>query len=425
MGQCHECSAWGTITEEIIVKDKSAPQAQGKLLSLSSLDRNYTTQPRTSIPIGELNRVFGGGLVDSSAILIGGEPGIGKSTLLLQLVISLADKGFDSVYITAEESVEQVKARAMRLELTAPNVHISSGSNIEDILATIAHKKPRLLIVDSIQTVYTKEVGAAAGTVSQIKAATHILISYIKQHGISLILVGHITKDGQLAGPKLLEHMVDTVLYFESDPHYYFRILRTIKNRFGEVNEIGVFEMTAKGLIEVTNPSSLFLSNRNTNISGTSVFAGVEGARALLMEIQALLAHSSMATPRRSVVGWDTTRLSMIVAVLAVRYGLNLASHEIYLSVAGGLKIAEPAADLAVAAALISAANNKPLRSDIAFFGEVSLSGEIRKVSHLDTRLKEARKLGFTQIVCRSAAQTNESDIVNISHITELKNIIK
>lgn len=425
-GQCFDCSAWGTIDEELITAQSISVARIGNVLPIETFDSSITEKIRIITPIQELNRVLGGGLVPASAILIGGDPGIGKSTLLLQLSSQLSNSGTKCLYITGEESTDQVKLRASRLGLKPDGNSIMAATNIHDILATIDAAKANLdvVVIDSIQTMYSGDFSSAPGTVSQIRACTHELITYAKQNNIILLLVGHVTKDGQLAGPKVLEHMVDTVLYFEGDHSQHFRILRSIKNRFGGVNEIGVFEMTTEGLKEVANPSELFLMERDFNVSGTSVFAGIEGSRPLLVEVQALIAPSNMPTPRRSVVGWDTNRLSMILAVLSVRYGLNLSSYEVYLSIAGGLRITEPAVDLAVAAALISAATNKPLPEGSIFFGEIGLSGEVRKVSQADMRVKEAMKLGFTNMVCAPHTNLSTKGTQTISHVKQLKGIV-
>ncbi len=430
-GQCSDCNAWGTIEEEVFSASKIQVSRSGTPQQIGLLDDKVTSKARTTTSIEELNRVLGGGLVAASAILIGGDPGIGKSTLLLQLSSTLSSTGTQCLYITGEESAEQIKLRAIRLGITQNTTQILAASNVEDILATIDANKNTidLVVIDSIQTMYTSTLSSAPGTVSQIRAAAHELVNYAKQNNIILVMACHVTKEGQLAGPKVLEHMVDTVLYFEGDHNNHFRILRSIKNRFGGVNEIGVFEMTASGLAEVSNPSELFLMERENNVSGTAVFASIEGTRPLLVEIQALTSPSNMATPRRSVVGWDLNRLSMIIAVLGVRFGLNLSSHEVYLSVAGGFKIIEPAADLAVAAALISAATNKPLPQQSVFFGEVGLSGEVRKVTQTEARIKETKKLGFNSVICSAMFSADEANFAKdfihpIRHLRQLKSLI-
>ncbi|MEM6338356.1 MAG: DNA repair protein RadA [Pseudomonadota bacterium] len=424
MGQCPECLEWGTISEEVNSASKIAVSKIGNVQPVQSLADEVESTIRTKTPIEELNRVLGGGLVSGSAILIGGDPGIGKSTLLLQLSSSLSQNNMGCLYITGEESTNQIKLRGMRLGINDNKTGLLSATNVEDIISTIDKNKQGLdlVVIDSIQTIATGDLSSAPGTVSQIRACSNMLINYAKQNNITILLACHVNKDGQLAGPKVLEHMVDTVLYFEGDHNNHFRILRSIKNRFGGVNEIGVFEMTSKGLVEISNPSELFLMERENNVSGSAVFAGIEGSRPLLIEIQALIAPTNMATPRRSVVGWDNNRLSMIIAVLGVRFGLNLAAHEVYLSVAGGLRITEPAADLAVAAALISAASNTPLPKGSIFFGEVGLSGEVRKVSQTEARVNEASKLGFEQIYC--STKGNFDGLNQVIHLKQLKGLL-
>ncbi len=422
-GQCFDCGSWGSIYEDIEQPATATSRREGRELSPEILCGDVNLEhTRIITPMDELNRVLGGGLVPASAILIGGDPGIGKSTLLLQLTSDLASVGVKSLYVTGEESAEQVKLRASRLNAFGKDSYVLAATNVHDILATVDKLKSeiKLVVIDSIQTIYSDDFSSAPGTVSQIRAATHELITYAKANNIILLIVGHVTKDGQLAGPKVLEHMVDTVLYFEGDASYHYRILRSMKNRFGSVNEIGVFEMTSEGLKEVKNPSELFLMDRENNVSGISVFAGIEGSRPLLIEIQALIAPCNMVTPRRSVVGWDPNRLSMILAVLSVRYGLNLSSFEVYLSVAGGLRITEPAADLAVAAALISAASNNPLPQGSVFFGEIGLSGEVRKVTQVDARIKEATKLGFSNIYSALHPHNPATKVNAISHVRQL-----
>lgn len=423
-GQCSDCLEWGTIAEERSSASKISVSKGGTAQQLHSLADKIEDTVRTKTPIEELNRVLGGGLVSGSAILIGGDPGIGKSTLLLQLSSSLSKNNLGCLYITGEESVNQIKLRSQRLNIQDNKTGLLASTNVEDIISTIDQNKKDLdlVVIDSIQTVATSELSSAPGTVSQIRASAHILINYAKQNNITLLIACHVNKDGQLAGPKVLEHMVDTVLYFEGDHNNHFRILRSIKNRFGGVNEIGVFEMTSKGLVEISNPSELFLMERENNVSGSAVFAGIEGSRPLLIEIQALIAPTNMATPRRSVVGWDNNRLSMIIAVLGVRFGLNLAAHEVYLSVAGGLRITEPAADLAVAASLISAASNTPLPQGSIFFGEVGLSGEVRRVSQTESRIKEATKLGFKQMYC--CCKENFKGVQSIMHLKQLQGLV-
>lgn len=425
-GQCPDCLEWNSIIEETTVLNGpiSSSLKQGVARSLELLTGDVSSTTRTPTPISELNRVLGGGLVSGAAILIGGNPGIGKSTLLLQLCTSLSDSDMGCLYITGEESVNQIKLRAQRLGVVENKTTLLASTNVEDIISTIDKHKHHLnlIIIDSIQTIASSEFSSAPGTVSQIRTCAHLLINYAKQHDITLLIACHVNKDGQLAGPKILEHMVDTVLHFEGDQNNHFRILRCLKNRFGAVNELGVFEMTSEGLQEINNPSELFLMDRENNVSGSAIFAGIEGSRPLLIEVQALISPSNMPMPRRSVVGWDNNRLSMIIAVLAVRFGLNLSAQDVYLSVAGGLRITEPAADLAVAAALISAASNRPLPNNSVFFGEVGLSGEVRKISQTEIRIKEASKLGFTQVFC-CAAKNIGPEVNAIMHIRQLKTL--
>ncbi len=376
--------------------------------------------------LGELDRVCGGGLVGGSAILIGGDPGIGKSTLLLQAVAALdAGKGgasARSAYISGEESVDQIALRARRLGLDGTGVQVAAATSVRDILASLdGPETPRVVVIDSVQTLYVDTLDSAPGTVAQVRASAQELIRLAKQRGFTVILVGHVTKEGAIAGPKVLEHMVDTVLYFEGERGHQFRILRAVKNRFGPTDEIGVFEMTDGGLIEVANPSALFLAERRGHVSGAAVFAGLEGTRPLLVEIQALVSPSPLATPRRAVVGWDGARLAMILAVLEARCAMVLAGRDVYLNVAGGLRITEPAADLAVAAALVSAATGAPVPEDTVIFGEIGLSGEVRKVSQSEARLKEAAKLGFARaLVPEHRGVAAEISLVEIGHLQDL-----
>jgi DNA repair protein RadA/Sms len=398
-GKCDACGGWNTIVEEAATETtpKGLTAGKGKHISLVPLDANTADAPLVSCGIGELDRVLGGGLVAGSAVLIGGDPGIGKSTLLLQAVVTAAKRGLRCSYISGEESVAQVSLRAKRLGLQSPAVSLAAATSVRDIIASIDTTDcPEVVVIDSVQTMYLDNLDAAPGTVSQVRAASHELIKLAKKRGITLFLVGHVTKDGQIAGPRVLEHMVDTVLYFEGDRDHEFRILRAVKNRFGGTDEIGVFEMTDGGLKEITNPSALFLSHSDTAISGSCIFAAMEGSRPMLVEIQALVAPSYMSAPRRAVVGWDSNRLAMILAVLETRLGIRYSDKEVYLNVAGGIRVVEPAADLAVAAALLSALYDIALPVGSVVFGEVGLSGEVRAVSRMEARLRESEKLGFT-----------------------------
>ena len=340
--------------------------------------------------------MLGGGLVPASAVLVGGDPGIGKSTLLLQAAARLARAGRRVLYISGEESIEQVRLRARRLGVADAPIELAAAINLRDIAASLESAgDATLVVIDSIQTMWLDAIDSAPGTVAQVRASSFELIRLAKAAKFALVLVGHVTKDGAIAGPRVLEHMVDAVLYFEGDRGHQFRILRAVKNRFGATDEIGVFEMTDRGLAEVANPSALFLAERRGNIAGSAVFAGLEGTRPVLVEVQALLAPNPGGSPRRSVIGWDGGRLSMLLAVLETRGGLRLNATDVYLNIAGGLRVSEPAADLAVAAALASAAFDQPTSAGMVYFGEVGLSGEIRQVAQAEARLKEAAKLGF------------------------------
>ena len=341
--------------------------------------------------------MLGGGLVAGSAVLLAGDPGIGKSTLLLQAAAALAKSGRRVLYVSGEEAIEQIRLRARRLGLSGASLELAAAINLRDIVATLeGETQAAMVVIDSIQTMWLDSIDSAPGTVSQVRACSFELIRAAKTRQFAVVLVGHVTKEGAIAGPRVLEHMVDAVLYFEGDRGHQFRILRGVKNRFGATDEIGVFEMTERGLAEVANPSALFLAERRGNISGSAVFAGLEGSRPVLVEIQALLAANPGGSPRRSVIGWDSARLSMLLAVLETRCGLRLGATDVWLNVAGGLRIGEPAADLAVAAAIISAAADRPTDAGAVYFGEVGLSGEIRQVAQAEARLKEAHKLGFT-----------------------------
>jgi DNA repair protein RadA/Sms len=408
-GKCDDCGGWNTIAEENVSAGiGGGPMAglskrKGRPVALESLVGETEDAPRIKSGISELDRVTGGGFVRGSAVLVGGDPGIGKSTLLLQAAAALAGGGHRVIYISGEEAVAQVRLRAQRLGVTAMPVEMAAETNVEDILATLeGGKRPDLVILDSIQTLWTDSVESAPGTVTQVRASAQAMIRYAKSTGAAIVLVGHVTKDGQIAGPRVVEHMVDAVLYFQGESGHQYRILRGVKNRFGPTDEIGVFEMLNEGLREVANPSELFLGERNEAAPGAAVFAGMEGTRPVLVEIQALASPSTLGTPRRAVVGWDSPRLAMILAVLESHCGARFGAHDVYLNVAGGYRITEPAADLAVAAALVSSLAGIALPADCVYFGEVSLSGAVRPVGHAAQRLKEANKLGFTRAVVPS-----------------------
>jgi len=426
IGRCDACGEWNSIVEEAAPEavPKGLGSGKGRRVTLTGLDSPATPPPRRPTGIAELDRVTGGGLVPGSALLVAGDPGIGKSTLLLQAAAVMARNGAAVAYVSGEESPDQVQMRAKRLGLADAPVQLGAATAVRDILATFDEgTAPDLLVVDSIQTMYLDSLDSAPGTVTQVRAAAHELIRFAKRRGTVLVLVGHVTKEGQVAGPRLLEHMVDAVLYFEGERVHQFRVLRSVKNRFGPSNEIGVFEMTDGGLAEVANPSALFLSQRSGGISGSAVFAGIEGSRPVLVEIQALVAPSPLATPRRAVVGWDAGRLAMILAVLDTRCGLALTGKDIYLNVAGGLRIAEPAADLAVAAALVSSLHDRPVPEMAVVFGEVGLSGEVRPVSHSDARLREAAKLGFERAFV-PATRGRRHDGIALSEVVRLADLV-
>ena len=416
-GRCDACGAWNAIEEDRGLS-AAGPAARtlgarkGRAVELSPLAESEDPPPRRSSGIAEFDRVLGGGLVPGSAILVGGDPGIGKSTLMLQAAAAFASAGARTIYVSGEEAPAQIRLRAARLGLTEAPVMLAAETNLRDILTTLDAERPALVVIDSIQTMWADHIDSAPGSLAQVRATAHELTSFAKRREVSVILVGHVTKDGQIAGPRVIEHMVDTVLYFEGERGHQFRILRTVKNRFGPAGEIGVFEMTGQGLAEVANPSALFLGERAETASGSVVFAGIEGTRPLLVELQALVAPSPPGTPRRAVVGWDASRLAMILAVLEARCGVSLAGHDVYLNVAGGLRISEPAADLAVAAALLSSLTGEAIPPETVIFGEISLSGAIRPVTQPELRLKEAEKLGFsTACVPYQMKRVDESGI--------------
>jgi DNA repair protein RadA/Sms len=432
-GRCEACGEWNTIIEEAVEAGpglaKAKPNA-GRKIEFVDLAGSAAPPPRAPSGIAELDRVLGGGLVAGSAVLLAGDPGIGKSTLLLQAAASLAQSGRRVLYISGEEAVEQVRLRARRLGLQGAKLELAASINLRDIAAGLERADDAaLVVIDSIQTMWMDSIDSAPGTVSQVRACSFELIRLAKTRNFSVVLVGHVTKEGAIAGPRVLEHMVDAVLYFEGDRGHQFRILRGVKNRFGATDEIGVFEMTDRGLAEVANPSALFLAERRGNISGSAVFAGLEGSRPVLVEIQCLLAANPGGSPRRSVIGWDGGRLSMLLAVLETRCGLRLNATDVYLNVAGGLRVGEPAADLAVAAALASAATDQPTDPGSVYFGEVGLSGEVRQVAQAESRLKEARKLGFeTAYLPRRVARGNRPlsapDGIGLQEIGHLSDLV-
>ncbi len=428
-GRCDNCGEWNTIIEEKgtapVSGARGASLPKGKASRLVGLRGESPPLPRIQTGIAELDRVAGGGFVPGSGVLIGGDPGIGKSTLLLQALASLARTGARVIYVSGEEAIAQVRLRAQRLGLDDANVLLATETNVSDILATLNEgEPPAIAVIDSIQTLWSPVIESAPGTVSQLKAGSEALVRYAKQKGTAMLLVGHVTKDGQIAGPKVIEHMVDTVLYFEGDRGHQYRILRAVKNRFGPTDEIGVFEMSDGGLKEVTNPSKLFMGSSDRPTTGTAIFAGMEGTRPLLMEVQALVSPSPLGTPRRTTVGWDSNRLSMILAVLEARAGVIIGANDVYLNVAGGLKVREPAADLAVAAALLSCLTGTVIPHGTAVFGEVALSGAIRPVGQTEARLKEAQKLGLREAVVAAATEQASFKGLKVKSIETISDLV-
>jgi len=405
-GRCESCGAWNTVVEEAALA--SGPRAlglKGRPIVVSDLASTEPLPARVRSGLDELDRVLGGGLVAASAILVGGDPGIGKSTLLLQAAASFARGGVSCLYVSGEEAPAQVRMRALRLGLADAPVQLATETNLRDILTTLDARRPGLVIIDSIQTMWLDTIDAAPGSVAQVRASAQELVTFAKRRGVAVVLVGHVTKDGQIAGPRVVEHMVDCVLYFEGERGHQFRILRAVKNRFGASGEIGVFEMTGDGLVQVANPSALFLSDRDQPAPGAAVFAGIEGSRPLLTEIQALVAPTAFGTARRTVVGLDAGRVATILAVLEARCAIPFSGLDVFLNVAGGMRVVEPAADLAIAAALMSAREDVAIPPDMVLFGEISLSGALRPVGQAENRLKEAAKLGFKQAIAPTGSK--------------------
>jgi DNA repair protein RadA/Sms len=428
-GQCPDCGEWNTLVQEAaevtsIFAAKHNLQGGGRTIELVGLDHPAALPDRIVSGVAEFDRAIGGGIVPGSAMLVGGDPGIGKSTLLLQIGAKLASAGRHIVYVSGEESAEQVRLRAIRLGLGKSPVRLAAATSVRDVLTTLGEgDAPDLLVIDSIQTMHSDLIEGAPGTVSQVRASAQELVRFAKERGTAVVLVGHVTKDGTIAGPRVLEHMVDTVLSFEGERSHQYRILRALKNRFGGTDEIGVFAMESEGLSEVPNPSALFLTRRGEPVSGTSVFPALEGSRPVLVEIQALTVRlASGATPRRAAVGWDSGRLAMILAVLEARCGLSFGTTEVYLNVAGGYRLSDPAADLAVAAALVSALSEKPIPSEAVVLGEIALSGEIRPVAHAPLRLKESAKLGFEQ--AWAPKEVKATDGISLAHFGNLRALV-
>ncbi len=427
VGKCKSCGEWNCIKEFTVSSSTGkaiSPKAQISFDQLEDLNSELVIEKtiRSKTNISELDRVLGGGLVVGTAVLLSGEPGIGKSTLLLQLCNSMAKQGIFTCYITGEESIDQIRVRADRMSIKE-KIKVISTTDMSQILSVMnSMASSGIVVIDSIQTLSSEEVDSSPGSISQVKACTLELINAAKKLGICIVIVGHINKEGQIAGPKLLEHMVDVVLSFESDNTSQYRIIRGLKNRYGSTNEIGIFEMSSSGLIEVLNPSKIFMPTTRTNISGSCVFAGIEGTRGILIEVQALVAPSYIPTPRRAAIGWDHNRLAMIIAILNARIGVNIMDKEIYLNVAGGTKVSDTGLDLAVAVALLSAHKNITIQQDMAFVGEIGLLGELRTASHLEIRIKEAAKLGFKTVVTSlpEKLQISDVNVINIRHIREI-----
>ena len=420
-GQCPSCNEWGTLSEFKVSKDrKIINQKSEKPIDLKSA-YNDPQLERFLTKINEIDRVLGGGILPGSIILLGGNPGIGKSTLALQLLSKLKKI---SLYVSAEESKDQVAIRADRLLIDSSHVHISSENNIDYILDQCVQLKPSLLIIDSIQTIYNDRLDALPGSVSQIRECGQQLLQFAKQNNTSILIIGHVTKEGTIAGPKMLEHMVDTVLYLEGDDRQDHRILRSDKNRFGNTHEVGIFQMEVNGLTEISNPSELFLSERQNKAPGSSIFPSVEGTRPILLEVQALVADSNFSTSQRNINGIDFKRLSMILAVLEKRLGLHLSKKDVFVNIVGGLKIEDPAIDLAVIGAIASSYKEKILNQAMAVFGEVGLGGEIRSVTKVENRINEAQSLGFSQIIIPKSnfdrlKRDSKSNVIGVSNVGE------
>ena len=430
LGQCPMCKEWNTFVEEKVthVSTVSARRhTENHIVTLSSVETNDDERIETGI--GELDRVLGGGIVPGSLVLVGGDPGIGKSTLLLQVCQKLSAHGKNVLYISGEESLRQIKLRANRMGTFSESLYLLCETNLGMVREAIESTKPDVVIIDSIQTMYNEEVGAAPGSVSQVRESTNIFMQLAKGLSISIFIVGHVTKEGTVAGPRVLEHMVDTVLYFEGDRHASYRILRGVKNRFGSTNEIGVFEMQKTGLSEVENPSEYMLSGKPENASGSVVACAMEGTRPMLMEIQALVCKTNFGFPRRTAAGADYNRINLLMAVLEKRIGLALSDYDAYINIAGGIRMNEPAADLGIVMAIISSYKNKPIAEDMIVFGEVGLSGEVRAVTMPEQRVAEAKKLGFKtcimpQVSVKSVGKTEGMEIVGVKSVREVMNYI-
>ncbi|MDF1593468.1 MAG: DNA repair protein RadA [Desulfobacterales bacterium] len=419
MGKCPDCGQWDTLVEEVFTAGalKSGapgmPGLQNEPVSIDSIQ--FENEERIRTHIQEFDRVLGGGLVPGSLVLIGGDPGIGKSTLMLQVLYSLAEKGRKVLYVSGEESIRQLRLRSKRLKAVSADLLVVSEIDLESILDMVARVKPDVLVIDSIQTMYSPDLTSAPGSVSQVRESAMRLMVMAKKSGTPTFLVGHVTKDGAIAGPRLLEHMVDTVLYFEGDRNHIFRILRAVKNRYGSTNEIGVFEMKEMGLDEVGNPSAVFLSERPVNSPGSVVTASMEGTRPILIELQALASSTSFGTPRRTILGLDQNRVALLAAVMEKKLGLHLMGHDIFMNVAGGVKVIEPAVDLGIVSAIASSFLDKPIQNATVVLGEVGLTGEVRAIGQVEARVGESKKMGFTRCI------VPESNLKRVKNITEIE----
>jgi len=430
MGRCPDCGQWSSMVEEFEKspdRQKTISTGMGPPQTINTISN--AREKRLKTGLSEFDRTLGGGLVPGSIVLIGGDPGIGKSTLILQALDCLACNGYRSLYLSGEESAQQIKLRAERLSVHSNNLYVITGTRIEELFEKLDTLKPRLLAVDSIQTMYTDAIASAPGSVGQVREVASLLMTFAKQSGIPVFLIGHVTKDGAIAGPKVLEHLVDTVLYFEGDRGHVFRILRSVKNRYGPTNEIGVFEMKDNGLAEVTNPSSIFLEEKPQDVSGSVVIPCIEGTRPVLVEIQALVGPSPLGMPRRTAVGVDHNRISLLVAVLGKRIGMELGDQDIFVNVAGGLKVEEPAADLGIVTAMMSSFLEMPVDRKLVMFGEIGLAGEIRGVSRPDLRIREAKKMGFSRcLLSRSnlegANSSGEMELAGIESVQDLYELL-
>lgn len=428
MGKCPECGQWNTLVEEVEQKDIQVQQRLAGVLSKpeSLLDISEDIEERLSTGNCELDRVLGGGIVKGSLVLVGGDPGIGKSTLLLQIANNIGKEGRKVLYISGEESTAQIKLRAFRMDIRSGNIFLVSENNTQNVDVYVSDMKPDILIIDSIQTMYNPMITSAPGSVSQVREATLGLMKIAKQDGIATFIVGHVTKQGAIAGPRVLEHMVDTVLYFEGETHMSYRLLRAVKNRFGSTNEIGIFEMGDKGLTEVANPSEMFLSGRMKGATGSCVISAMEGTRAMLIEVQALLSHTPFGVPRRNATGVDYNRVALLMAVLEKRVGMQLGSSDSYVNVVGGIKLNEPAADLGIVAAIASSFRDMEIDESTVIIGEVGLSGEVRAVNFIDKRVYEASKLGFKRCIIprNNLDRLNDKSGIEVLGVSSVNNML-